>query len=107
VRRAIKGVQLPKLLEKELPNCAVGALLLLWISQVRKAANKAASLRQAEAAVAAATKSKAETEEQLAAAKQEKVCLLFKGAGCCNQPLACFGHRMFPSVQHQRKQHLD
>ena len=66
-------MQQPKDLEKELPNCAAGALLLLWISQVRKVAKRAAALRQAEAAITACTKSKADVEEQLAAAKEAKV----------------------------------
>jgi hypothetical protein len=35
VRAAYKAVQNPKELQKELPQCALGSLLLTWIKQVR------------------------------------------------------------------------
>jgi hypothetical protein len=35
VRAAYKAVQNPKELQKELPHCALGSLLLTWIKQVR------------------------------------------------------------------------
>jgi hypothetical protein len=34
VRRAIKGVRRQQDLEGELPHCAIGALLALWVTQV-------------------------------------------------------------------------
>jgi hypothetical protein len=38
VRAAYKAVQRPRDLEKELPQCALGALLMQWLKQVRDAA---------------------------------------------------------------------
>jgi hypothetical protein len=43
VRAAYKAVQRPRDLEKELPQCALGTLLMQWLKQVRDAVQPAAA----------------------------------------------------------------
>lgn len=73
VRCAYKGVQNLKDLEKELPQCHLGVLLLLWIKQVRKVARKAGMLREAEQQLTAAEQAKSNKDKELEAAKEAKV----------------------------------
>uniref|UniRef100_A0A383W448 Uncharacterized protein n=1 Tax=Tetradesmus obliquus TaxID=3088 RepID=A0A383W448_TETOB len=72
VRAAYKAVQRPRDLEKELPQCGLGALLLQWLKQVRCVARKAAALREANAALAGAREALGKKEQQLEEAKEAK-----------------------------------
>ncbi|KAF6264037.1 hypothetical protein COO60DRAFT_1624406 [Scenedesmus sp. NREL 46B-D3] len=78
VRAAYKAVQRSRDLEKELPQCALGALLMQWLKQVRCVARKAAALRDASAALQAAREALCKKEQQLEEAKEAKLAMNLK-----------------------------
>lgn len=59
-------------LENEMPECALGTLLFMWLKQARKVGRRAAAYREAQAAEEGAQKALAEKQAALEAAEKQK-----------------------------------